>query len=209
MRLNNVFATIRSQIASALISLENALRQPFHSDTAEREALSALVAMRGSFKLIIVKNSLALNRRIAQMRAQWLQAGRPVPEGIPKSGLKTEVWFDQACYAQLRREGWGLQGSGDKQLELFTVLVEERNAIVFSTWLFHAGHEFSEGDLELFNRIHYYLVWWPIIGEFKTTNNHTGMVEDEGLNFSAGLHFFPRPSPRGPPMPCKLPRVVD
>jgi hypothetical protein len=194
------FRTYRSDIASALRSMENAIRQPLHTDTSQREALSALVATRGGFKLLVVKNSLALIRRIAQMRASWLRSGRPVPKGMSKDGLKAEQWFDSSCYAQLRREGWGSEGEGDKRLEIFTVTVEEGSAIIFSTWLLHAGAEFSSGDLECFNRIHFYLIWWPIIGKYQTTNMHRSMVEADGLNFSPALHFVPKPDPSLAPL---------
>ena len=175
------FRTYRSDIASALKSMEDALRQPLHTDTSEREALSALVATRGSFRLLVVKNSLALIRRIAQMRAQWLRSGRPVPKGMSRDGVKAEQWFDSSCYALLRREGWGSKGEEEKWLDIFSVTVEEGSAIIFSTWLLHAGSEFSSGDLECFNRIHFYLVWWPIIGKYQTTNVHRTMVEADGI----------------------------
>lgn len=189
------FRKYRSDIASALRSMENALRQPLHTDTSEKEALSALVATRGSFRLLVVKNSLALIRRIAQMRAQWLRSGRPVPKGMSKDGLKAEQWFDSSCYAQLRREGWGMEGDEEKRLDIFSVTVEEGSAIIFSTWLLHAGAEFSPGDIACFNRIHFYLVWWPVIGKYKTTNIHRTMVEADGMNFSPALHFVPKPDP--------------
>ena len=186
--------TYRSEIASALASMGRALRQPNHTDTDTKEALSALVAMRGPFKLIVFKNSLQMTRRIAQIRAQWLRAGRPTPSGMASGGHAAEVWFDQSCYAQLRREGWGHDGVEGKKLEIFFIEVPEGSAVVFSTWLIHAGHEHCHGDLEVFNRLHFYFVWWYIKGDFTTVNNHRCFVDPFGLNFSAALHFIPGPA---------------
>ncbi len=180
------------KIASIIITKRGSVRQPFHADTDLIEGISALAAMRGSFKLIILKNSVQLLRRIAAIRAEWILSGRPIPAELDSSDIKAiEAWFDDACYAQLVREGWG----SEKQLEAFTITVPEGAVIYFSTWLLHAGHEYCDGDLQVFNRIHLYFIPYDMGDSYATVNLHRTKVDENGLSFSPALHFMPRPVP--------------
>ena len=184
------FKAYSNKIASVLISKKGAVRQPFHADTATIESISALAAMNGSFKLIVLKNSVQLLRRIAEIRAQWILSGSSIPPEINRSDRdEIEAWFDGACYAQLVSEGWGK----DKRLEAFTVDVPERAAIVFSTWLLHCGHEYCEGDIDVFNRIHIYFLPYSMGTGYNTVNLHRTMVQKDSLSLSPALHFLPRP----------------
>jgi len=185
-------------IASAILTRKGSVRQPFHADTDLKEGLSALVAMNGAFKLIILKNSVHLLRRIAQIRAQWILAGSPIPQEIDRSDRDAvEKWFDDSCYAQLVREGWGSK----HQLEPYTITVPEGAVIVFSTWLLHCGHEYMDEDIQIFNRIHLYLLPFQIQRRFSTVRMHRTKVEENGLTFSSALHFLPRPQPLPPQKP--------
>jgi hypothetical protein len=67
------------KIGSIILTRKGSVRQPFHTDTDLIEGNSALVAMNGAFKLIILKNSVRLLRRIAQIRAQWILSGSQIP----------------------------------------------------------------------------------------------------------------------------------
>ena len=177
-------------IGSAILTRKGSVRQPFHADTDLKEGLSALVAMHGAFKLIILKNSVHLLRRIAQIRAQWILAGSQIPPELDRSDRDAvEKWFDDSCYAQLVREGWGTK----HQLEAYTVTVPERAVIVFSTWLLHCGHEYIDEDIQIFNRIHFYLLPFALQRRFSTVRMHRTKVEEDGLTFSSALHFMPRP----------------
>lgn len=198
------FQRYSNKIASALLTLKGARRQPIHCDTGEREGLSALLAMNGSFKIIVMKGSVALVRRISQIRASWLKSGRLTPIGIdPDDKDEVEKWFDAACYAQLVREGWG---SGDLKLEPYTILVPEGSALIFSTWLLHSGHEFTSEDLQVFNRVHMYLLPYDIGNDYETINLHRTFVRKFGLPLSPVLHFVPRPTddelPEAVLLPC-------
>ena len=184
------FEAYGDKIAAILISKKGALPQPFHADTDQIEGISALAAMNGSFKLIVLKNSVQLLRRIAEIRAQWILSGSPIPPQIKRSDTAAiEAWFDDACYAQLVSEGWG----EDKRLEAFTIDVPERAAIVFSTWLLHCGHEFCDGDIEVFNRLHMYFLPYSMGTGYDTVNLHRTMVQKDSLSLSPALHFLPRP----------------
>lgn len=179
-----------NKIASIILSKKGSVRQPFHADTDRIEGISALAAMNGSFKLIVLKHSVHLLRRIAQIRAQWILSGSPIPLELKKSDtIAIEAWFDDACYAQLVREGWGTH----KRLEAFTVTIPERAAIVFSTWLLHSGHEYSDGDIQVFNRLHIYFLPYDMGRRYDTVNLHRTRVDETGLSFSPALHFLPRP----------------
>ena len=184
------FKNYRNTIASILISKKGAVPQPFHADTDQIEGISALAAMNGSFKLIVLKNSVQLLRRIAEIRAQWILSGSPIPPEISRSDLAAlEAWFDDACYAQLVSEGWG----DNKRLEAFTVDVPERAAIVFSTWLLHCGHQYCDGDIQVFNRLHIYFLPYSMGRRYDTVNVHRTMVLKNALSFSPALHFMPQP----------------
>ena len=184
------YQNYHGKIASALLIKNGAERQAVHCDTAEVEARSALVAMNRPIKLVIVKNSVQLIRRIAEIRAQWIRSGSLTPPEVdPKDDEAVEAWFDDACYAQLREEGWGSQ----ILLELYTVTVDEGDGIIFSTWLMHCGYEFTEHDIETFNRLHYYLFPYEMKDDYLTINMHRTKVERDGLGFSCALNFLPRP----------------
>ena len=192
------------EIASTILTKRGSVRQPFHADTDIIEGISALAAMRGAFKLIVLKNSVQLLRRIAHIRAQWILSGSPIPPDLEGSNFEAiEAWFDDACYAQLVREGWGTA----RRLEAFTITIPEGAVILFSTWLLHAGHEFSNGDLQVFNRIHFYFLPYDMGGRYDTVNLHRTKVDQNGLSFSPALHFLPRPVPVPPPV-C-LPRLFS
>jgi hypothetical protein len=196
------FNVYNKKIASALLTLKGAQRQPVHCDTSEVEGISALLAMNGPFKFILVQNSVQLIRRIAQMRAQWLNCGRPVPEGISRDdATQVERWFDDSVYAQLVREGWG----SSKQLKTSTIIVPEGAALVFSTWLMHAGNEYTDEDIQLFNRVHLYMLPYNMTYRYNTTNMHRTRVEETGLSFSAALNFLPRAQAPLGPEPAPLP----
>ena len=178
------------KIASTILTRKGSVRQPFHTDTDLIEGISALAAMNGAFKLIILKNSVHLIRRIAQIRAQWILSGSQIPPELNRSDRDAvEKWFDDSCYAQLVREGWGTK----HQLEAYTVTVPEKAVIVFSTWLLHCGHEYVDEDLQIFNRIHLYLLPFNIQQRFSTVRMHRTKVDKDGLSFSTALHFVPHP----------------
>lgn len=184
------FQSFDKRVGSALLTLKGAQRQPVHCDTSLVEGLSALVAMLGPFKFILFENSVQLIRRIAQIRAEWIHSGSPIPPEISRSDqISTERWYDDAVFAQLRREGWGTS----KILKARTIHVPEGAALVFSSWLLHAGHEFTAEDLQLFNRIHLYLLPYSMGSNYDTINMHRTMVQKTGLSFSPALHFLPRP----------------
>jgi hypothetical protein len=193
----------RNKIASILLTRRGSVRQPFHADTDLIEGISALAAMNGSFKLIVLKNSVQLLRRISEIRAQWILSGSPIPHELNRSdSVAIEAWFDGACYAQLVREGWGHK----KQLEPFTITVPEGAAVVFSTWLLHCGHEYIDGDIQVFNRLHLYLLPYDMGRQYDTVNLHRTRVDEWGLSFSPALHYLPRPTPV-PPQVQLLPRL--
>jgi hypothetical protein len=190
-------------ISSALLTDDGSERQSVHCDTDSVEARSALVAMNGSFKLVILRNSVRLIRRIAEIRAQWIRSGSLTPPHVdPKDYKAVEAWFDDACYAQLRKEGWG----SSILLEAYTVTVDEGDAIIFSTWLMHCGCEYMKGDIKTFNRIHYYLLPYLMKKDldYVTVNMHRTQVDPNGLVFSCALHFLPRPDVLPPvvKLPC-------
>jgi hypothetical protein len=200
----HAFQKYDKKVASALLTLKGARRQPIHCDTSEVEGISALVAMNGPFKFIFFENSVQLIRRIAQIRAQWLNSGRSVPEDIKnKDPSEVEKWFDDAVYAQLVREGWG----SSNQLKARKIIVREGAALVFSTWLMHSGHEYSDEDIQLFNRLHLYLLPYDMGSSYDTISMHRTMVDTDGLSFSAALHFIPRQS--RPLAPVLLPYLFE
>jgi hypothetical protein len=197
------FRAFSPKIASALLTKKGAPRQGVHCDTGDKEGISALVAMNGAFKIIVVKTSVHIIRRIAQIRASWILSGAQLPPGIDKDDEnEVEAWFDEACYAQLQSEGWG---TGNLQLEAFTVTVPERAAIIFSTWMLHCGNEFTPEDIQTFNRIHLYILPYDMGKQYHAINSHRTMAVRRELPFSSALHFLPRPSP--PPQAIPLPRV--
>jgi hypothetical protein len=196
-RQYSAFKKYEKKVASALLTLKGAQRQPIHCDTSEVEGISALVAMYGPFKFMFFENSVQLIRRIAQIRAQWLNCGRPVPKDIQNNQIsEVEKWFDEAVYAQLVREGWGRS----KQLKARKIIVRQGAALVFSTWLMHAGHEYTAEDIQLFNRIHLYLLPYNMGSSYDTISMHRTMVDTDGLSFSAALHFIERGSRRLEPV---------
>jgi hypothetical protein len=197
------FGDYSDKIASVLLTKKGAPRQGVHCDTSDREGISALVAMNGAFKIIVIKNSVHMIRRIAQIRASWILSGAQTPPGIDKNDEnEVEAWFDEACYAQLKSEGWG---TGNLQLEAFTVSVPEGAAIVFSTWMLHCGHEYTPEDIQTFNRIHLYILPYDMGTDYNAINSHRTMAVRRELPFSSALHFLPRPVP--PPQDIPLPRV--
>ena len=190
------------KIASVIRTRKGSVRQPFHPDTDLIEGISALAAMNGAFKLIILKNSVQLLRRIAQIRAQWILSGSQIPPELDRSDRDAvEKWFDDSCYAQLVREGWG----STHKLEAYTVTVPEGAVIFFSTWLLHCGHEYEDEDLQTFNRVHMYLVPFAMEQRFSTVRMHRTKVDQDGLSFSSALHFLPRPQPL--PQQVQLPHL--
>ena len=80
-----------------------------------RPGYSALVALESGFDLIILKNSLALIERVAEL---WDEFWRMGPDGVYSAasvpvwahnlpGLNDMEWFNYVCWKQLDHEGWG------------------------------------------------------------------------------------------------------
>ena len=173
--------------AAALASMEGALRQPVHVDNHAHpagEGYSVLVAVESDVRLIVLKNSHALTRRISQLWEQWKVKGM-IPIDTPE-----EEWWDFTCWNQLIGEGWGTS----KKLEAITVVIPKGHALIFSSFLMHAGAGWEPGDLECFNRLHFYMTPFLQTAVPDVVNMHERGRIEGCTSFSPALRFLPRPS---------------
>jgi len=196
--------TYREDHASALATMAKALRQGFHVDTYI-EGFSALVAVESDFRVIVFKNSLALIRRVAELWKIYDEGGRHSPQGVDVGD-----WWDFCCWRQLQKEGWG----STCFLEPRTLVVPRGHALIFSTWLLHAGAEWEQGDFSGYNRIHFYLTPFLIESSMQSVRMQDRAPNpSSGLgSFSPALHFFPLPPQPGssaPLLPKWITREVD
>jgi hypothetical protein len=177
--------TYKEDHASALATMEGALRQNSHVDTYE-EGFSALVAIDSDFRLVVFKNSLQLIRRVAQLWEIYESANRLSPHGAGP-----EEWWDYCCWRQLQNEGWGR----DRRLEPVTLVIPKGHALIFSTWLLHAGAEWQDIDMSGYNRMHFYFVK-KVIDKMQSVfmQDRAGA---KGPSFSPALHFLPLPDEPG------------
>ena len=177
--------TYKEDHASALATMEKALRQCFHVDTYE-EGFSVLVAVETDFRLVVLKGSLQLIRRVAQLWEIYTATGSRSPSGAPP-----EEWWDYCCWRQLQREGWGTT----RCLGPVTLSIPKGHALIFSTWLLHAGAEWQEGDMSGYNRMHFYFTKTPLLRmQSVFMQDRSGL---KGTSFSPALHFLPLPDAPG------------
>ena len=200
----NPSRTYREEHASALATMEKALRQGFHVDT-HIEGFSALVAVESDFRVIVFKNSLALTRRVVELWNIYDKGGRHSPQGVDQG-----EWWDFCCWRQLQKEGWGQT----RFLEPRTLIVPKGHALIFSTWLIHAGAEWDseQGDFPGYNRIHFYLTPY-LIDRLHSVRMHEQAPDPSlGPSFSPALHFYPLPVALGfaaPVLPKWFERAVQ
>ena len=185
--------TYKDDHASALASMEKALRQNFHVDT-HREGFSVLVAVDSDFRLVVLKNSLQLIRRVAQL---WdiFTAGNKMRPGDAMQDETPGDWWDFCCWRQLQKEGWGK----DRLLESVTLVIPKGHALIFSSWLLHAGAEWQEGNMSGYNRMHFYFT-----KDLMLQMQSVFMQDREGAkgtSFSPALHFLPVPVEPGDSAP--------
>jgi hypothetical protein len=174
------YRTFRLDRASIIRKMELALRQPWHIDT-EEEGYAVLAAVDAPSRFLFLKGSVQLMRRIRELYIDWFTVGRPHP-----SGTTREAWWDFICWRQLRSEGWG---QGDRVLEAKEVVIPKGCAIIFSTYLIHAGSEWRERDPRMESRFHFYLT--PFEASYTNVNMHRGCEQAGATPFSPALYFFP------------------
>jgi hypothetical protein len=178
--------TYQEDYASALASMEKALRQGSHVDTY-KEGFSVLVAVDSDFRLVVFKNSLQLIRRVAELWEIFEAGNKMSPSGNATEG----EWWDYCCWRQLRKEGWGTE----RHLEPVTLVIPKGHALIFSSWLLHAGAEWQEGDMSGYNRMHFYFTKDRIQGMRSVfMQDREG---EKGPSFSPALHFLPVPEEPG------------
>jgi hypothetical protein len=178
--------TYKADYASALATMEHALRQNSHVDTY-KEGFSVLVAVDSDFRLVVFENSLQLIRRVIQL---WeiFKAGHKMSPG----GVGEDEWWDYCCWRQLQKEGWGT----DRRLEPVTLVIPKGHALIFSSWLLHAGAEWQVGDVTGYNRMHFYFTKHPI-ESMKSVFMQDRMGVKSDTSFSPCLHFLPQPEEPG------------
>ena len=201
--------TYREDYASALASMEKALRQSCHVDTY-KEGFSVLVAVDSDFRLVVFKNSLQLIRRVAELWEIFKSVNEMRPNGSKSAG----EWWDYCCWRQLRKEGWGTK----HHLEPVTLVIPKGHALIFSSWLLHAGAEWQEGDVSGYNRMHFYFTKEELKGMTSVfMQDREGVKpggpeekdgeEKDGVSFSPALHFLPVPEESGASAPL-LPQWI-
>ena len=188
--------TYQEDYASALASMEKALRQSCHVDTY-KEGFSVLVAVDSDFRLVVFKNSLQLIRRVAELWKIFEAGNKMRPLGVATEG----EWWDYCCWRQLRKEGWG----STRHLEPVTLVVPKGHALIFSSWLLHAGAEWQQGDMSGYNRMHFYFTKDKIEGMQSVFMQDRG--GEKGTSFSPALHFLPVPEECGHSAPV-LPKWI-
>ena len=110
----------------------------------------------------------------------------------PPGDATAGEWWDYCCWKQLRKEGWG----SERQLEPVTLVIPKGHALIFSSWLLHAGAEWQEGDLPGYNRMHFYFTKEELKGMTSVfMQDREG--EKCGTSFSPALHFLPVPEESG------------
>lgn len=173
--------------AAALATMEGALRQPVHVDNHAHpagEGYSVLVAVESDVRLIVFENSHVLNRRISQLWELWNLHGM-VPHDMSEG-----EWWDFTCWKTLCGEGWG----HSRTLEAITVVIPKGHAMIFSSFLLHAGAEWTHGDLECFNRLHFYMTPFLLKSVPDVVNMHERRRIDNHTSFSPALRFLPQQS---------------
>jgi hypothetical protein len=65
-----------------------------------------------------------------------------------------------------------LEAESYPEIEPLTVTVEPGCAVLFSTWLLHAGCEYRQSDTVPSYRLHSYFIAHDLVGESKTINMH-------------------------------------
>ena len=170
-----------------------------------RPGYSALVALESGFDLIILKNSLALIERVAEL---WDEFWRMGPDGVYSAasvpvwahnlpGLNDMEWFDYVCWKQLDHEGWGR--SEGKKLVPVRIQVPKGHVLWFNTWLMHAGAEHSDGTTNDI-RLHYYVLPFNLnagtpgaVADPTSVNMHIchRMADLALRSFCPALHFIP------------------
>jgi hypothetical protein len=180
--------TFKSNHASALGTMEKALRQGIHVDT-DVEGYSVMVAIESDVKLVVLKNSLTLTRRVNELWKIFNRCNKLSPGAASSS-----EWWEYCCWRQLKLEGWG----DTLNLEPVMVVIPKGHALIFSTWLLHAGAEWLPGDHVGCNRMHFYLTPFDRDG-----TSAVKMQDRDGVraSFSPVLHFLPLP-------PCDAPKIV-
>ena len=101
-------------------------------------------------------------------------------------------WWDYCCWRQLQKEGWGTE----RCLNPVTLVIPKGHALIFSTWLLHAGAEWKAGDTCGYNRMHFYFTKYAISSMSSVfMQDRAGQKpEEEGRSFSPALHFLPLPT---------------
>ena len=148
---------------SLLATLRGALRQPAHIDTLIKHEHSALVAVQQPFRLIIFPGSHKGMERLDQLRAAYDSTSGEPPKWMGK--IDDAEWWDVVGKLLLEEEGF-------TEIQPVTITIEPGCAVIFSTWLLHAGCEYRDGDDVPSYRLHYYFVERPFEGDSKTINMH-------------------------------------
>ena len=174
--------------ASALGSAQGAKRQCFHPDTNE-EGLIAAVALESDIRIVVLENSHILTRRIFSLWEEWKK------NGLKPFDIDEEEWWDYTCWRQLVQEGWGSR----LNLQAKTIVIPKGHAMIFSSFLIHAGAEWRFGDFEGFNRLHFYMTPYKMSEHPDSVNMHSRARAPKQTSFSPALRFMPRPT--GAPEP--------
>ena len=117
--------TYKKDHAAALASMEAALRQPVHVDNHGHDAgegYSVLVAVESDVRLVVLKNSHFLTRRIYELWEKFKV------EGMVPLDTSQEEWWDFTCWKALVKEGWG----HSRNLEAITAVIPKGHAMIFS-----------------------------------------------------------------------------
>ncbi len=104
----------------------------------------------------------------------------------------SDEWWDFCCWRQLQKEGWGEVCL----LEPVTLVIPKGHALIFSTWLLHAGAEWEVGDVSGYNRMHFYFTK-HVIEKMSSVFMQDRMGAKNDTSFSPALHFLPQPEEPG------------